>query len=309
MSQNGGSRLRRTILAVGLAVLFGALSFALVAAQAEQTPPAGRDAAPHSVAPADPASGSAAPAGSSSASSAASSSGPGAARYTQVRGLGDWFRRGGAFMYPLALCSIVGLAVIVERFLALRRASTNTRVLVRSVLLALRTGGIPEAIAACERSRGPVARVLHSGLAKARLGLVPVERAIEAAGSIEVAFLQRGLLWLATVANLAPLLGFLGTVSGMIHAFANIAAADQISARLVASGIEEALITTEAGLCIAIPVQAFHNYFVGRIDRFITEMEEGALDLVTALDEGAREGEAPRAAEPQRSGGGEGAGG
>lgn len=212
---------------------------------------------------------------------------PASGRYTEVRGFGDWFRRGGVFMYPLALCSIVGLAVIIERAVSLRRATTDTRRLVGTIIRSLRTQGIDAAFQACSAARGPVARILYSGLSRARGGPTQVERAIEAAGSIEVAFLQRGLLWLATVANVAPLLGFLGTVSGMIHAFATIAAADQITARLVASGIEEALITTEAGLCIAIPVQAFHNYFVGRIDRFITQMEEGALELVQALEDAA----------------------
>lgn len=206
-------------------------------------------------------------------------------RYTEIRGFVDWFQRGGNFMYPLLLSSIVGIAVIIERFIAIRRATANTRTHVGSVLRALHEEGIDAARTRCRQIGNPASRILYSGLSRVREGPAHVEKAMEASGSIEVAFLQRGLLWLSTVANVTPLLGFLGTVSGMIHAFATIAGADQISARLVAGGIEEALITTEAGLSIAIPVQAFHNYFVGRIDRFITEMEEGSLDLAAALEE------------------------
>jgi biopolymer transport protein ExbB len=211
-----------------------------------------------------------------------------AARYNEIRGFFDWFQRGGKFMYPLLLSSIIGLAVVIERMISLRRATANTRRLIGSVLRTLQDHGIGPARERCRILGKPAARILDSGLAQAHEGSTRVERAMESAGSIEVAMLQRGLLWLSTVANVTPLLGFLGTVSGMIHAFATIAGADQISARLVAGGIEEALITTETGLAIAIPIQAFHNYFVGRIDRFTTEVEEGSLDLVGTLEAEAR---------------------
>ena len=110
-----------------------------------------------------------------------------------------------------------------------------------------------------------------------------MEKAIETAASIEIALLERGLIWLATVANIAPLLGFLGTVSGMIHAFEAIAAAEEVSAKLVATGIYEALITTAAGLIVAIPVQAAHNYFVSRIDKFVIDIEESGAELIDSL--------------------------
>jgi biopolymer transport protein ExbB len=131
--------------------------------------------------------------------------------------------------------------------------------------------------------RGPIAAVLHSGLARAKRGPEAVEKAIQTAASIEVALLERGLIWLSTVANIAPLLGFLGTVSGMIHAFEAIAAAEEVSARLVATGISEALITTAAGLMVAIPVQAAHNYFVSRIDKVVIDLEESGAELIDAL--------------------------
>jgi biopolymer transport protein ExbB len=189
-------------------------------------------------------------------------------------------------MYPLLLGSLLGVGVILERFIAVRKATAGTRQRIGAILRALEADGVGAARARAREIGGPTGRILHSGLARSPEGAGRVEKALEAAGSIEIAFLQRGLIWLSTVANVTPLLGFLGTVSGMIHAFATIAGADQISARLVAGGIEEALITTEAGLSIAIPVQAFHNYFVGRIDRFMTEIEEGSLDLIALIERG-----------------------
>lgn len=189
-------------------------------------------------------------------------------------GFVEFFNKGGIFMWPLLACSIIGLAAIIERAITLQRASTNTKKFIARVIQELRSNGVRAAIELCQRTRGPIAAIVHSGLVKADHGPAAVEKAIEAAGGIEVSFLQRGLMIMATVANVAPLLGFLGTVSGMINAFEAIAAAEQVSAKLVASGISEALITTLAGLVIAIPVQIAHNYFLSRIDRFIIEMEE-----------------------------------
>jgi biopolymer transport protein ExbB len=195
----------------------------------------------------------------------------------------EFFRQGGNFMWPLLFCSLLGLAVILERLWTLQRAHINTRKLMTSVLGALRDEGVDGAKAVCTKTRGPIAAILHSGLLRADKGPEAVEKAIESAGVIEMSFLERGLVVLATVANVAPLFGFAGTVSGMIHAFQAIAAAEQVSAKLVATGISEALITTLAGLMIAIPVQAAHNYFVSRIDRFVIEMEESSVDLVDTL--------------------------
>lgn len=198
----------------------------------------------------------------------------------------EFFRKGGNFMWPLLLLSIVGLMAIIERFITLQKASTNTKKFIARIIEELRTNGVRSAIEVCQKTRGPIAAIIHSGLTKADQGPAAVEKAIEAAGGIEVSFLQRGLMIMGTVANVAPLLGFLGTVSGMINAFEAIAAAEQVSAKLVASGISEALITTMTGLIIAIPVQIFHNYFIARIDRFIIEMEESSIDLVNELEAG-----------------------
>jgi biopolymer transport protein ExbB len=195
----------------------------------------------------------------------------------------DLFKQGGGFMWPLLACSVFGLALILERWFTLSRARINTRKFMDRMLGALRDNGVDAAIEVCTRTRGPIAAILHSGLMRADKGPEAVEKAIESAGVIEMAYLQRSMIWLATLATIAPLLGFLGTVSGMINAFAAIAAAEQVSAKLVASGIQEALITTATGLLIAIPIQTAHNFFVSKIDKFITEMEESSVETVDTL--------------------------
>jgi len=198
-------------------------------------------------------------------------------------GILELYWTGGVFMHPILLCSIVGLAIILERLYFFAKARTDTGRLMNELLRVLQEEGFEAAQRMLHGTRGPIAAVLHSGLARAKKGPEAVEKAITTAASIETALLERGLIWLATVANIAPLLGFLGTVSGMIHAFEAIAAAEEVSARLVATGIYEALITTAAGLIVAIPVQTAHNYFVSRIDKFVIDMEESGAELIDAL--------------------------
>jgi biopolymer transport protein ExbB len=193
------------------------------------------------------------------------------------------FYDGGIFMYPLLACLLLGLAIAFERLWAISRASINTRKFLQRIKIALKEEGITAAQEICANTRGPVAAIFHAGLMRVDRGLEHVEKAIENAGTIEMSFLEKGLVWLATIANIAPMLGFLGTVSGMISAFAAIAEAGDIEPSIVASGISEALITTASGLAIAIPIQAFHNFFVSRIDRLIIDMEESANDLIDFL--------------------------
>ncbi len=200
-------------------------------------------------------------------------------------GIGAKYTQGGNFMHALLLASIIGVVFIIERLVTLSRARVNIRKLMSDVLSAIRSEGVDGAMRVCERTRGPIAAVLHSGLLRAGRGPDAVKEAIETAGSIETSFLERGLVAIATVAQVAPLLGFLGTVSGMISAFAAIAAAEQVSAKVVASGIEEALITTATGLIIAIPASIGHSFFVSQIDRFVLEMEEASAELVNELIE------------------------
>ena len=200
-------------------------------------------------------------------------------------GVGEKYVQGGMFMHALLAASIIGLVFIIERFFTLLRARVDVKKLMRDVITALHNEGVDAAMKVCERTRGPIAAILHSGLLRAGHGPDAVKEAIETAGSIETSFLERGLVAIATVAQVAPMLGFLGTVSGMISAFAAIAAAEQVSAKVVASGIEEALITTATGLMIAIPASIAHSFFVSQIDRFVLEMEEASAELVNELIE------------------------
>lgn len=197
--------------------------------------------------------------------------------------LGQMYSKGGICMHPLLLCAVLGIVLIIERLWTLWRARINTRNLMIELVRALRQEGPAAALRVCEGTRGPIANMLHAGLLRAHRGPEAVEKAIHTAGAIEMAFLERGLLALATISNVAPLLGFLGTVTGMIRAFAAIAAAEQVSAKIVAKGIEEALITTAAGLMIAVPVSAFYAYFVLAIDRFVLEMEGSSSELIDEL--------------------------
>lgn len=198
-------------------------------------------------------------------------------------GITEWFSRGGLFMWPILVCCLVAAIFILERAYTLLKARANARALMTDILTTVRRDGIAAAERVCEQTRGPIAAILHSGLRQADKGPDAVEKAIETAGAVEMSFLERGLIWLATISTVAPLLGFLGTVSGMIRAFEAIAAADQVSAKLVAGGISEALITTQAGLLVAIPASLAHNFFLSQIDRFVVEMEESSSELVNTI--------------------------
>ncbi len=198
-------------------------------------------------------------------------------------GLVTLFVQGGRFMWLLLICSVVGLAVIIERMITLQRAKTNVGKLMANIIGALHNDGVEGAISVCERTRGPIAAIIHAGLMRHHLGTAAVEKAIESSGTIEMSFLERGLIVLASVINIAPMLGFLGTVSGMISAFNAIASAEQVNAKLVATGISEALITTASGLLIGIVAQAFYNYFVSRIDTYVIDMEESTAELIDVM--------------------------
>lgn len=195
----------------------------------------------------------------------------------------DWFVRGGFFMWPILGFFIFGLAITIERLWTLGRASVNTKKFLEKIKTALKEGGVDAAKEVCENTRGPVASIFHAGLSRMHHGSEQVEKAIVNAGSIEMAFLERGLVWLSTVVSVAPMLGFLGTVQGMILAFEDIAAANDISPSIVATGIAVALLTTLFGLVVAIIIQFFHNFFVSRIDRLIIDMEESSVELVDIL--------------------------
>ena len=198
-------------------------------------------------------------------------------------GAGELFVKGGNFMWWLLAAALLGLVFMIERLWTLNRAHVNTRKLIGTVITTLRNDGVQAAGEECQKVRGPIAAILYSGLQKADRGPEAVEKAITTAGTIEMAFLERGLIWISSVSTIAPLIGFLGTVSGMINAFEAIATSDSVNAQLVAAGISEALITTATGLVLAIPTSIAFNYFVSRIDRFVIEMEEASAELVEEL--------------------------
>ncbi len=194
------------------------------------------------------------------------------------------FQDGGIFMYPLLACSILGLAVILVKFVTLRMAKVRTGRLLERVESLVRNGKVDEAMELCANTRGPVASIVLTGLHMYEEGSTArAEQAITHAGRIEMAFLEKGLVVLATVANVAPLIGFLGTVAGMIIAFGAIEQAGEVEAQLVAGGIKVALITTAAGLIIAIPVNMAHNWFVSQIDGLIVDMRRGVQTINDVL--------------------------
>jgi biopolymer transport protein ExbB len=195
----------------------------------------------------------------------------------------DWFKRGGLFMWPILLAAALAMGLIIERFLFYKKAKLKPAVFLEEINQILEKGSIDDVIALCKEKEMVISRVLLKGLNLRKLGLDHVEKGISAAGSIEVASLEKGLSVLSAIGNIAPLIGFLGTVSGMISAFQSIAAADQVSARLVAGGIYEALITTEAGLIVAIPVLAFYNFFVHRIETFVADIERMSSEIAEKM--------------------------
>lgn len=208
-------------------------------------------------------------------------------------GLLTLFADGGAMMYPLVLCSLIALGVIIAKAWTLWLAHSGAKKILAEVEELARAGQIDQAIQLATETTGPTAAILLAGLRRIKLGSVnegEIPRAVSTAGAIELGFLERGLVILATVANVAPLMGFLGTVAGMILAFASIEAANSVEPSLVAGGIKVALLTTATGLAIAIPVNIGYNYFVTRIDRLVMDMEQGTQQILNLAWDMEKEG-------------------
>ena len=199
--------------------------------------------------------------------------------------LSSKYEAGGFFMHPILGCLIIGLAFCFERLWTLTRSKTNTKKFILQVKRALDDGGIEQAKEVCANTRGPVASVFHAGLLRVDEGLDAAEKAIIAYGGIEMGFLERGLIWISLFISLAPMLGFTGTVQGMINAFDAIKEAAQISPAIVADGIAVALLTTLFGLVVAMILQVFYNFLVSRIDSLVGDMEEASIELIDALYE------------------------
>jgi biopolymer transport protein ExbB len=197
-------------------------------------------------------------------------------------GLIQLFKDGGFMMYPLLLASLLGVGVIIAKLYVLWIAHRDSERLLADVTEHAQERRLADALERAQMTPGPVAAILIAGLNRVRdqRSSQEVEQAMESAGKIELGFLERGLVLLATVATVAPLLGFLGTVWGMIEAFGAIERAGQVEATLVASGIKIALITTAAGLLIAIPINIAYNYAVSRIDQLILDMDGASTAVI-----------------------------
>ncbi len=198
-------------------------------------------------------------------------------------GLVKWFKDGGWAMWPILIVTIYGLAYIVWKFIALLTGKINLNSFLGKVIPLIKEKKYKEALEIAQKAKGPVAAIVYAGLLKADKGIEAVEKAIENSAMIEMSFLEKGFLELSTAITLGPMLGFLGTVAGMISAFDAIAAARAVDATIVASGIKIALITTEAGLIVAIPVQFFNNIFVTMVDRQVIDMQRASEKVIEAL--------------------------
>ena len=203
------------------------------------------------------------------------------------------FSDGGAMMYPLVLCSLLALGVMIAKAWTLHVAHKDTKKVLGGCEELTRSGQYDDAIQLAADTPGPAAAILYAGLRRIREMTVrkgEVEQIINTTGTIELGFLERGLVVLATIANVAPLMGFLGTVAGMIAAFGSIETAGQVEPSLVAGGIKIALLTTATGLVIAIPVNIAYNFFVTRIDKLIVDMEQGAQTVLNLAWDLEKEG-------------------
>ena len=190
---------------------------------------------------------------------------------------------GPTFMSFVLIALILGLALALERVIYLNLSTTNTKKLLVKVEEALDNGGIEAAKEVCRNTRGPVASIFYQGLDRSDEGLDVVEKTVVSYGGVQAGLLEKGLSWISLFIALAPMLGFLGTVIGMIEAFDAIEVAGDISPSLVAGGIKVALITTVGGLLVAIILQLFYNYCVAKIDSIINNMEDASISLIDIL--------------------------
>ena len=197
----------------------------------------------------------------------------------------EQFIQGGwQFMGIVLLCLILGLAVAIERIITLNLATTNTKKLLSDIDGALSSkDGVNAAKEICKNTRGPVASIFVQGLMRASEGIDMVEKSIISYGSVEMGKLEKGMVWISLFISLAPMLGFMGTVIGMIGAFDAIAEAGDVSPSLVAGGIKIALLTTVGGLIVAVILQLFYNYLVSKIDSLVNTMEDASISLVDIL--------------------------
>ena len=198
------------------------------------------------------------------------------------------FIEGGAgFMAATLICLVFGLALCIERIIYLSLSKTNTKALLAEVEAALKNGGIEAALEVCRNTRGPVASIFYQGLSRYNEGVDVVEKTVASYGGVQLGLLEKNLSWISLFISIAPSLGFLGTILGLIQAFDKIQQVGDISATVVAGGIKVALLTTLLGLIIAIILQVFYNYILSLIEGLVNEMEDSSislLDLVVEYD-------------------------
>ncbi|MDX1772753.1 biopolymer transport protein ExbB [Oceanihabitans sediminis] len=190
---------------------------------------------------------------------------------------------GPGFMGIVLLCLILGLAIAIERIIYLNLSTTNTKKLTQNVEDALQSGGIDAAKEVCRNTKGPVASIFYQGLDRADGDLESAEKAVVAYGGVQMGQLEKNVSWISLFIALAPMLGFMGTVIGMIQAFDKIEAAGDMQPSLVAGGIKVALLTTVFGLVVAIILQIFYNYIIAKIDSIVNDMEDSSITLMDML--------------------------
>jgi len=194
------------------------------------------------------------------------------------------FIEGGAgFMGIVLVCLILGLALVIERIIYLNLASINTKKFIQSIDDALATGGVEAAKEIARNTRGPIASIYFQGLDRSSEGIEMVEKSVVSYGGVQMGLLDKGVSWITLFIALAPMLGFMGTVIGMIQAFDKIAEAGTVSPSLVADGIKVALLTTVFGLIVAIILQVFYNVIIAKIEGIVNEMEDASITLVDLI--------------------------
>ncbi|MEL6810144.1 MAG: MotA/TolQ/ExbB proton channel family protein [Bacteroidota bacterium] len=190
---------------------------------------------------------------------------------------------GPGFMGIVLLCLILGLAIAIERIIYLNLSTTNTQKLANNVEDALNSGGIEAAKEVCRNTKGPVASIYYQGLERAGESIEAAEKAVVSYGGVQMGQLEKNVSWISLFIALAPMLGFMGTVIGMIFAFDKIQAAGDMNPSLVAGGIKVALLTTVFGLIVAIILQIFYNYIIAKIDSIVNSMEDASITLIDML--------------------------
>ena len=198
--------------------------------------------------------------------------------------LKTYFIEGGAgFMAMILICLILGLAIAIERIIYLNLSTTNTEKLLKRIEEAYKTGGVEAAKEVCRTTKGPVASIFYQGVSRMDEGIEVVEKSVVSYGGVQMSQLESGLTWISLFIATAPMLGFLGTVIGLIQAFDAIEVAGDISPNVVASGMKVALITTVGGLVVGIILQIFYNYILSKIDSIVISMEDASISLIDIL--------------------------